>query len=173
MTITVRRMTTADAAVIASIMGDIDVLPNLMQVPFTSEEIWRQRIQEQLAPGKQDLHLVAERDGQVVGSLGLHPATQLRRRHVAHLGISVAKAAQGQGVGHALMSAACAWADGWAQILRIELSAFVDNERAIRLYERHGFVREGVMRGFALRDGHYVDALAMARWHPNPPRVPQ
>ena len=44
MTITVRRMTTADAAAIAAIMGDPEVQPNLLQVPYTSEEIWRQRI---------------------------------------------------------------------------------------------------------------------------------
>jgi hypothetical protein len=30
---------------------------------------------------------------------------------------------------------------------------------------------EGRMRGFALRDGEYVDALMMARLHPNPPRL--
>jgi len=28
-----------------------------------------------------------------------------------------------------------------------------------------------VHRGYALRDGVYVDALAMARLHPNPPQV--
>lgn len=172
MTITIRRTTTADAAAMAAIMGDPEVLANLMQVPYTSEEIWRQRIAELIAPGKNDLSLVAERDGVVVGSLGLHPAPQLRRRHVALLGISVARAAQGQGVGHALMGAACDWADRWAQILRIELHVFADNERAIRLYERHGFVREGLFRGYALRDGRYVDSIAMARFHPTPPQLP-
>jgi putative acetyltransferase len=173
MTITVRRMTTADAAAIAAIMGDPEVQPNLLQVPYTSEEIWRQRIAEQIAPGKQDLNLVAERDGVIVGSAGLHPQPQLRRRHVAMLGISVAKVAQGQGVGHALMGALCAWCDQWSQILRIELTVFVDNERAIRLYERHGFVREGVHRAYAMRNGRYEDVLAMARLHPNPPVLPR
>jgi putative acetyltransferase len=31
-------------------------------------------------------------------------------------------------------------------------------------------VREGLHRGYALRDGSYVDTLSMARLHPNPPR---
>jgi putative acetyltransferase len=169
--LTVRRAVTADAAAYARIMGDPDVLANLMQLPFTSEEIWRQRLAENIAPGKTDLILVAERDGIVVGSAGLHPQAPLRRRHAAMLGISVAPGAQGQGVGTALMAAMCDWADGWAQILRIELTVFADNERAIRLYERFGFAVEGRLRGFAMRAGRYEDALCMARLHPEPPAI--
>lgn len=35
--------------------------------------------------------------------------------------------------------------------------------RAVALYEKHGFVREGVGRGYALRNGEYVDVHLMAR----------
>lgn len=169
--ITLRRSTTADAAAFARIMGDPEVLPNLMQVPYTSEELWKARLADNNTPGKTDLQLVAERDGVVVGSAGLHPAPQIRRRHVAMLGISVARDAQGQGVGTALMQGLCDYADGWAQILRIELTVFVDNTRAIALYRRFGFVDEGRHRAYALRDGVYVDVLSMARLHPKPPTV--
>ena len=55
------------------------------------------------------------------------------------------------------------------QILRIELTVFADNAGAIRLYERHGFKREGYHRGYALRSGRYDDVVTMARWHPSPP----
>jgi len=170
--LTIRRTTTKDAAAFARIMGDPEVLPNLMQLPYTSEEIWQQRLADTAAPGKTDLSLVAERDGEVVGSAGLHPAgAALRRRHCALLGISVAREAQGQGVGAALMAALCDFADHWGQVLRIELSVFVDNTRAIRLYERFGFVHEGTHRGYALRAGRYVDVHSMARLHPNPPSI--
>lgn len=169
--ITIRRTTTADAAALARIMGDPDVLPNLMQLPYTSVEIWTQRLAEQNAPGKTDLSIVAERGGVVVGSAGLHPGVAVRRRHAAMLGISVAREAQGQGVGKALMAALCDFADNWAQLLRVELSVFTDNAHAIRLYEGFGFVREGTHRGFALRAGRYVDTYSMARLHPNPPTI--
>ena len=62
-------------------------------------------------------------------------------------------------------------ADRWAQVLRMELQVYADNARAIALYESLGFVREGLHRGYALRDGAYVDSLSMARMHPNPPRI--
>jgi putative acetyltransferase len=170
--ITIRRATTQDAAAFARIMGDPDVLPNLLQVPYTSEEIWKARLGELLAPGKADLMLVAERDRQVLGTAGLHPAgPMLRRRHVMMLGISVAREAQGQGIGRALMQALCDFADNWGQVLRLELQVFTDNTRAVALYKSLGFVPEGVHRGHSMRDGVYVDSMSMARFHPQPPRI--
>jgi len=171
--LTIRRACPADAAAFAALMSSEAVFGGLLQLPYPSEELWRQRLVEQSAPGKTDLHLVALRDGQLLGSAGLHPAAaSLRRRHAMSLGISVSAAAQGQGVGRALMHALLDYADRWAQVLRLELSVFADNERAIRLYERCGFVREGLMRAYAMRDGQYADVLAMARLHPLAPTLP-
>ena len=171
-TMMIRRATTKDAAAFARILGDPEVLQNLMQLPYPSEELWQSRLSDMADAGKHDVVLVAERDGEVVGSAGLHPVgTALRRRHAMTLGISVASPAQGQGVGKALMQALCEYADRWAQVLRLELTVFADNARAISLYRRFGFEQEGTMRAYALRNGRYVDALAMARLHPAPPQL--
>lgn len=175
--ITIRRARLSDAAAFARTMGHPDVLPGLLQQPFASESHWQARLGESLALGKADLILVAERpdaqgEPQVVGNAGLHPAgIQLRRRHVMGLGIAVHPDAQGQGVGRALMQALCDWADRWGQVLRIELTVFVDNARAIALYQQFGFRQEGRHVGYALRDGRYEDVFTMARLHPNPPRL--
>lgn len=172
----IRRAVLEDAAAFARVMGHPDVLPGLLQMPYATEALWQARLADMLALGKPDLMLVAElSDGrgapQVVGTAGLHPTSAAqRRRHAMNLGIAVHPDGQGQGVGHALVGALCDWADQWGQVLRIELTVFVDNARAIRLYERHGFVREGRHRGYALRHGRYTDVLSMARLHPNPPR---
>ncbi len=172
-TISVRRATLKDAGALARMMGDPAVYAGLMQLPFTNEEIWKERLAETFAPGKPDLLLVAEREGEVVGSAGLHPVgAALRRRHALTLGISVAREAQHQGVGSALMAAMCDYADGWAGALRIELTVYADNAAAIALYRKFGFEHEGTHRAYALRDGAYVDALAMARLHPHPPALP-
>ena len=79
--------------------------------------------------------------------------------------------AQGQGVGTALMQAMCDYADRWMGVLRIELTVYADNAAAIALYRKFGFEIEGRHRGYAMRDGRYVDAFAMARIHPNPPAI--
>jgi L-phenylalanine/L-methionine N-acetyltransferase len=172
MSVTIRRAGPKDAAAYARIMGDPAVFPGLLQTPYTDEETWRTRLAESCVPGKADLLLVAEHGGEVVCSAGLHPVgPALRRRHAMMLGISVAPAMQRQGVGSALMAALVDYGDRWAQVLRLELTVFTDNAPAIALYRRFGFQIEGTHRAYALRDGAYVDAHAMARLHPRPPRI--
>ena len=85
------------------------------------------------------------------------------------LGIMVEKAWHGRGVGSQLMAALLDAADRWLGCLRIELTVYTDNAAAIALYRKFGFETEGRHRGYALRDGRYVDAFAMARLHPDPP----
>ena len=169
--LTLRRATPGDAPAFVALMADPQVYGGLMQLPYPSEAQWRQRL-EHTDNGGVELSLVAECNGDVVGSAGLHPVgPHVRRRHVAVIGISVRPDAQGQGVGAALMQALCDYADRWAHLLRIELTVYTDNLRAIALYRRFGFEVEGTHKAYALRDGALVDSHTMARLHPNPPRL--
>ncbi len=53
---------------------------------------------------------------------------------------------------------------GWRLNLeRLELEGYIDNEPAVRLYTKYGFVIEGKLAQLAYRDGQYVDAYAMGR----------
>jgi putative acetyltransferase len=172
MSIAIRRATPKDAAAYARLMSHPEIFPNLMQLPYNDEEQWRARLTETCAPGKPDLPLVAELHGEVVGNSGLHPAgPALRRRHVMTLGICVAAESQGRGVGSALMGAMLDFADNWAAALRLELTVYTDNDRAIALYRKFGFEIEGTFKGYVMRNGQFTDAYAMARFHPNPPRI--
>ena len=172
MSISIRRATPKDAAAYARIMGEEDVFANLLQMPYADEEAWRARLNESCAPGRTDLGLVAEIDGEIVGTAGIHPVGPAqRRRHAMILGISVSKAAQGKGVGTALMKALVDYADRWAGVFRIELTVYPDNQRAIALYGKFGFEVEGTHRAYAMRDGKYADTISMARLHPSQPLV--
>ncbi len=171
--LTIRRATRQDAAAFARLMAEPAVAAQLLQLPYQSAEHWEARLAEPPRPGLPDLTLVAERGGEVLANAGLFtPSVALRRRHAASLGLVVAEQAQGQGIGNALMRALLDYADHWAMLLRIELTVYSDNVRAIALYRRHGFEVEGTHRAYALRDGLFVDALAMARLHPRPPQLP-
>lgn len=170
--ITLRRARAADADDYAAMMNDPLVYPGVLQLPYTDAEAWRTRLAEAGGASVAELHLVAVAEGRVIGGAGMHRAgIAVRRQHVMGLGMTVAGAWQGQGVGSQLLAALCHHADRWVGLLRLELTVYTDNARAIALYRRHGFEIEGTHRAFALRDGVYVDAHAMARLHPNPPRL--
>jgi len=134
-----------------------------LQLPFTSLESRRRR-HEASAPGH--TRLIAVIDGKAIGMAGLHPADSPRRAHAASIGMAVHDAYAGRGAGSALMAALIDQADKWLNYRRLELNVYADNARAIGLYERFGFVREGLFRDYAWRDGAYVDSIAMARLRP-------
>jgi putative acetyltransferase len=167
----VRRTRVADAAAYARMMSHPEVYPNLLQMPWASADQWQARLTESCAAGSPHVQIVAEVDGQVVGAAGLHPAgTSPRKRHAMALGINVDAEWHGRGVGKRLMQSLCDYADNWLGLLRIELDVYADNRRAQALYERFGFVREGVHRCDAMRGGVYVDSWSMARLNPAPLR---
>jgi putative acetyltransferase len=61
------------------------------------------------------------------------------------------------------MGAVVDLADNWLQLKRLELGVYADNARAIALYERYGFEREGLNRAYSWRNGAWADSLMMAR----------
>lgn len=63
----------------------------------------------------------------------------------------------GQGYGYEAMRLILAFAFHELNLHRVQLTAFSYNERAIALYERLGFQREGVFREFVQRDGRCYD----------------
>ena len=166
--ISIRRATPEDASGLTALMSEEAVYGNLLQLPHPSEATWRERLEAKSSNG--DVQLLAIAQDQVIASAGLHGNIHIRRRHAMHLGMAVAPAAQGKGVGSALMAALVDYADRWAAVLRIELNVYSDNARAIALYKKFGFVEEGILRAYGLADGRYQDVLAMARLHPSPPR---
>jgi putative acetyltransferase len=108
--------------------------------------------------------LVATSAHQIVGMLGLHMNPHPRVRHVARISPVIVHANhQGKGIGSALVKAAIDLADQWFNLHRLELMVYTDNEAAIALYTKFGFVAEGIMQHYAFRAGQYADIQIMAR----------
>jgi ribosomal protein S18 acetylase RimI-like enzyme len=107
--------------------------------------------------------LVAEVDGVVSGYVAVGPATRLTSgRHVlAIFGLAVSPAQQRRGIARHLMMAAIEAAQARGA-RRLTLHVLATNHAARRLYERLGFVTEGVLREEFLIEGRYVDDVLMA-----------
>jgi putative acetyltransferase len=162
--LTIRRAEPGDCAALYEMFTSPKLYANTMQLPYPSREAWRQRLAD---PGEGAHNLAAVVGDKVVGMFGLRTFPQRpRRHHVGTIGMSVHEDWHGKGVGTALMRAGVDLADNWLNLTRLELEVYTDNEPAVRLYERFGFEREGLLRGHAYRDGRYVDAYFMARLRP-------
>jgi putative acetyltransferase len=164
MMITIRRVEPTDFEALQRLYSGQRVIWGTAQLPYPSVEMWRKRLAE---PPEGIFGLVACIDDQVVGHLNIHTSPERpRRRHAGQIGMVVHDDFQGQGVGTALLQAALDLADNWLNLRRLELEVYTDNEPAVRLYTRAGFVIEGALRQYVYRDGQYVDVYAMARFRP-------
>jgi ribosomal protein S18 acetylase RimI-like enzyme len=107
--------------------------------------------------------LVAVVGGDVAGYVRLGRPTPLAASdHVVMInGLAVDPARQRQGVGKALMDAAAVEARARGA-RRLTLRVLAQNDAARRLYDRSGYVVEGVLRGEFCLDGEYVDDMLMA-----------
>ena len=103
----------------------------------------------------------------IIGSAGLMINANPRVRHSGGMGIMIHKDYQNMGVGTALMEALLDVADNWLMLIRVELTVFEDNKRAIHLYEKFGFEKEGLKRLAGIRNGKYENEYLMARINPS------
>lgn len=113
------------------------------------------------------IQFVAIDHGRVVGWCDITPGRWKGLHHSGHLGMGVLPEFRGQGVGSRLLTAALEAARA-AGLTRVDLEVFASNDRAIALYERHGFVREGVKRRARVLDGRVDDNIGMARLFAGP-----
>lgn len=168
MELKIRHAEPSDFAAIQETFAQPKATSGTLQIPYPSAEMWRERLSNRSADRPL---LVALVDGKLVGNAGLELNTRRRRTHAAHIGMAVHDQYHNLGVGSALMAALIDQADNWLNLLRLELTVFTDNQAAINLYKKFGFVIEGTHVAYALRDGAYADVYAMARLHPKPPSL--
>lgn len=112
--------------------------------------------------GKQILY-VYEADETPAGMCKLVPQ-QYRNSHILYLGgVAVHPFFAGKGAGFKMMQDIIVYAREKG-FLRIELTVASVNEKAIRLYEKAGFVQEGLLKKFTYlkSEDRFIDEIMMA-----------
>tara|TARA_R100000657_G_C4622300_1_gene72259 strand:- start:106 stop:657 length:552 start_codon:yes stop_codon:yes gene_type:complete len=101
----------------------------------------------------------------VVGNATFRFAVRKKLMHAADLGMGVLPSHQGVGLGRMLLDRAIEDMRSFDGIDRLELTVLATNTHARRMYERAGFLEEGVKRR-SLRqpDGRYEDEVMMGMW---------
>ncbi len=108
------------------------------------------------------LFLVAEAQEKIIGVSDCHVVGGRGYAGTFSLGVSVHKAWRGRGVGTAMIVAMIDWCKNLPQSHRLELWVFTNNPRAIALYERLGFQKDGVRRQSYKKGHEYLDLLLMS-----------
>lgn len=119
----------------------------------------REFVLENIANGNPQFVVIA--DGGVVGWCDVVRQTRPIHAHAGVLGMGLLPAYRGRGYGRRLIEATLRAAK-LARFSRVELAVHADNPRAIALYERTGFVREGIKRRAICIDGQFGDTIMMA-----------
>jgi RimJ/RimL family protein N-acetyltransferase len=106
-------------------------------------------------------------DGALIGTVGFFEIEWANQ--VAWLGMGIGERnAWDQGYGTEALHLALQYAFDELNLHRITLTVIAYNERAIALYEKAGFQREGVFREFGQRDGRrydmYLYGLLRSEW---------
>ena len=115
----------------------------------------------ELIRAAESLVLVAEADGVVVGNVLVSVDRGRATEHIGVLSICIAADWRDVGIGTELVAGAQAWARERG-LRKLSLGVFPDNDRAIAVYERRGFVREGIRRQQYRSNESYRDEVLMA-----------
>jgi RimJ/RimL family protein N-acetyltransferase len=99
--------------------------------------------------------------GEVVGWCDVTPKSRPIYAHCGVLGMGLLPRFRGRGLGTKLIARTLQAARAFG-LTRVELTVREDNRNAIALYERVGFVTEGLQRNGALVDGEYENIIEMA-----------
>lgn len=116
----------------------------------------------ELIRAEESLVLVAEADGgELVGNVLVSVDRGRATEHIGVLSICIAAEWRDVGIGTELVAGAQSWARERG-LRKLSLGVFPDNERAIVVYERRGFVREGLRRQQYRSNDEYRDEVLMA-----------
>lgn len=101
-------------------------------------------------------------DEELIGIASVGSSHKEKIRHVGEVGITVSEEFWGFGIGTVLMEEIEIWAKESKVIRRLELIVHADNERAIHLYEKMGYKKEGVLARAMQIDGIFYEGVIMS-----------
>ena len=156
--LTLRPLREQDLADLLEVNGDPEVTRFLPYAPWRSLDdasAWLQRMHTIEAGGAARQLVIEDTDGRVAGTVLLfrHDATHAR----LEVGYVLGRRHWHRGLMHEALAALCAHAFGAMGVRRLEAEVRVGNDASMRLLERLGFAREGLLRGRWVAQGEPYD----------------
>ncbi|WLD94751.1 GNAT family N-acetyltransferase [Alkalihalobacillus sp. AL-G] len=161
-TINLRKMSQQDKVDYQRWNNDMELAP--MVNPFidlqSAEEIdeYFQNIHDKSRKNYIIEHIVDEK---AIGYLGLFNINHYHKNTECYIAVCE-KSYHGQGVGYEAMQLLMEYVFREMNMHRLALRVFAENERAIRLYEKLGFKKEGYFRDTRFHNGGWQSSYIMA-----------
>jgi ribosomal-protein-alanine N-acetyltransferase len=154
-----RALAPTDARELFRVFSDPRVMTYWSGPPYRAlEEAERLvvRVSEALAAGRGIEWAITERDGgRLVGKCGFHRWEQAHRR--AEIGYALASAHWNRGLATEALGAMLSWGIAALDLHTVEAQVDPRNEPSIRLLDRLGFAREGLLKESFLYEGEFCD----------------
>lgn len=109
-----------------------------------------------------DFLLIAEVDQEIVGYIMAERGRLNRVSHRAYIVVGIREGYRGRGIGTEFFKRLEKWAKE-QQLVRLELTVMCSNTSAKQLYEKNGFVVEGIKKKSMFVNESYVDEYYMAK----------
>jgi ribosomal-protein-alanine N-acetyltransferase len=156
-----RPLEAEDAAAIHLMMSDAEVMAfwdsEVIDDPALTIDIVERQLGEAARDEARYWTMQLAADG---GFLGLCDLSEIDRRHSrADVGFMVARRYWGGGYTFEAMHAVIGHAAQGLRLKRLQARTHLGNVRSMRLLDRLGFKREGLLRGYVERDGERRDCV--------------
>jgi len=158
-----------DAAQVRAIVSErVEFLPPGAPGHLSMVDQWLNHGVHELARSGQGIHLAMEAGGEIVGAISLFKT--LWGAGTTEVGYGVHPAHRGRGYATEAVRRLTGWALGEGGLRRVELRANIDNFASIRVAEKAGFTREGVLRGAGFEHDGPRDLVVFSRIAGDPAR---
>jgi [ribosomal protein S5]-alanine N-acetyltransferase len=107
------------------------------------------------------IHCAIEFEGEAVGGVGVIAGEGIAR-HTGQFGYWLGEKYWGKGIATAAARAMVAHVFSASKFLRLEAPVFAWNPASMRVLEKVGFVREGVLRQSVFKDGQLISSVMYA-----------
>ncbi len=102
--------------------------------------------------------IIEEKDDDILGLVSLVSIDHLNQSAEFHIMIG-SKENQGKGIGTFAVKEMLNHAFNNLNLQRVQLTTLEDNKRAQRLYEKAGFIKEGIKRSSKYKNGRFVNMI--------------
>lgn len=153
--VTIRLCVVADAesliTTIKAYLTESDYIP-LLPEEFNPTIAQEETLIQSFLVNENSLLLVAAVDNKIVGNIDLTGSHRHAMKHTAMIGMVILKEWRNSGLGTALLEESIKWAKQNPVLEKLWLQVYSDNEAAITIYKKAGFVENGIPENFIKTD---------------------